>query len=74
MHDMPKPEFGYLEGAPVRYTATEAWAFVDGKWEEFHPAEAYHKARVVGEAAFKALFPNLPDLPNSAFQHPIERI
>ena len=63
-----KVGFAFIEDFPVKFTATEAWACLRERWEEFHPAEAYHDAKVLSEAEFKKSFPNLPPLPPEAFE------
>ena len=62
------PGFAYREGCAVRYTNTEAWECINGTWKTMHPADAYTKASVVTEKKFKTMFPQLPDLPSTAFQ------
>jgi hypothetical protein len=50
---------------PVRYGQTEAWLFFEDKWQPIHPAEVAHDGRVLTEAKFRAMFPQLPSLPSA---------
>jgi hypothetical protein len=59
-------EYAHLDDQPVRYTAYQGWIFSGGLWREIHPAEIYHKGRVLDAATFNRLFPDLPKLPEIA--------
>jgi len=73
--DEPAPQslqaeikFGMLDGNAVRFTDLEAWWLVDGAWRPISPADVLLNAPVLSEARFNELFPQIPRLPNDAFQ------
>ena len=59
--------FGYIDEFPVVFSSLEAWTCINGKWEAFHPADAFHDAKIITEHEFELAFPNLPALPEVAF-------
>jgi hypothetical protein len=61
-------KFGKLDGNAVRFTDLEAWWLVDGAWRPISPADVLLNAPVLSEARFNELFPEVPRLPNDAFQ------
>jgi hypothetical protein len=61
--------YAFIENFPVMFTNSEAWGFLEGKWEKFHPAEAYHDAKVLTHRQFRNSFPDLPRLPANAFKN-----
>jgi hypothetical protein len=56
------------EYRPAYYTPREAWAFFNGDWKRVSAVDVAHSARVVSEAEFAAMYPNLPPLPDEAFR------
>jgi hypothetical protein len=63
-----KPILLEWDDLPALYTHRESWAFVRGSWMSVDPAEVYRDGRLISEKAFAARFPNLPPLPEEAFQ------
>jgi hypothetical protein len=61
-------KFGMLDGNPVRFTNFEAWWLVDGAWRPICLGEVLSNAAVMREARFKEVFPQVPILPQKAFQ------
>jgi hypothetical protein len=61
-------KFGMLDGNAVRFTNLEAWWLVDGAWRPISADEVLLNAAVMREARFNQLFPQVPRLPNNAFQ------
>ena len=69
---MSNLKYGSIDvGEPVVWTppgpGAEARIFCSDKWRPYKSVEASAKAHHMSEADFKALFPNLPPLPSSAF-------
>jgi hypothetical protein len=60
---MNKPYYCDYSGVPTIVGETRAWSFVEGTWKEINRAEAYAKARLIGEPEFRRLFGELPPLP-----------
>ena len=60
---MNKPYYCDYDGVPTVVGETRAWSFVQGAWKEISHAEAYNKARLIGEHEFRQLFGELPPLP-----------
>jgi hypothetical protein len=61
--EMKKPYYCDYAGVPTIVGETRAWSFVEGAWKEISHAEAYTKARLIGEHEFRHLFGDLPPLP-----------
>ena len=61
--EMKKPYYCDYAGVPTIVGETRAWSFVEGAWKEVNHAEAYTKARLIGEHEFRHLFGELPPLP-----------
>jgi hypothetical protein len=65
----PRPPFhGTIGGRPVRYSPTEGWWLVKGKWMWIHPADVAKDASVLTESYYKDMYPKLPALPPEAFK------
>jgi hypothetical protein len=47
------------------WTAYEAFAFINGRWVEHHPAEMFNNAGLMIKAEFDRTFPDLPPLPTA---------
>lgn len=62
------PKFADIMSQPVRYTETEAWIYFEDKWQRVDMADVYHSARVLTEANYRAIYPQVPPLPITAFQ------
>jgi hypothetical protein len=60
---MKKPYFCDHAGVPTIVGETRAWSFVEGAWKEVSHAEAYTRARLIGEHEFRNLFGELPPPP-----------
>lgn len=58
--------YAAIDGRAVRYSDTEAWWFVRDAWKALDVADAFSDARVLSEAEYKAMFPDLPNLPEVA--------
>jgi hypothetical protein len=65
---MMKIRYATLEGRPVLVSKTEAWWVIDGAWKPMHLAEASFNARLLTKERFDRAFPDLPQLPSSAFE------
>jgi hypothetical protein len=63
-----KPEPGVWDGRPVFYTHREAWVFALDSWVRVESVEVSLDGQPLSEKAFAARFPNLPPLPEEAFQ------
>ncbi len=63
-----KIQFGMLDGNAVRFTSTEAWALLDGAWRRVSADEVLTDAVVLSQARFDQLYPEVPQLPASAFR------
>lgn len=61
-------KYARLEDNAVRFNDEEAWHCVNGQWKPLNHAEARHKASLMSEGDFNAMFPGLPDLPPEAFK------
>src|SRR5262245_11186229 len=61
--NMNMPYYCDYAGLPTIVGETSAWSFVQGAWKEIYRAEAYTKARLIGEHEFRQLFGELPPLP-----------
>lgn len=61
--EMKKLYYCDYVGVPTIVGETRAWSFVQGAWKEINHAEAYAKARLIGEHEFRHLFGDLPPLP-----------
>lgn len=61
-------KYADLMDQPIRYTETEAWICIDGKWQPIHTAEVYHKARTLTADKYRAMYGQSPPLPITAFQ------
>ena len=60
--------YATLERRPVRLNDYEAWWVINGNWEPLHLGEAAFGAKLLSEQQFNKMFPNLPQLPSTAFQ------
>jgi hypothetical protein len=64
-------KFGRYDGNAVRYSSEppfEAWWYVDGRgWLDLNHADAMHNAKVMTEAEYLRMFPDLSPLPEEAF-------
>jgi hypothetical protein len=56
------------EYLPAYWSPREAWVFSKGQWKERNSSDVGHAGRVVSEAVFAHMFPNLPPLPDEAFR------
>jgi len=63
-----KIQFGMLDGNAVRFTSAEAWAWREGAWKRVPVDEVQSEAVVLSQARFDKLYPDVPELPASAFQ------
>jgi hypothetical protein len=63
-----KIQFGALDGNAVRFTSTEAWALLDGAWRKVAADEVLSDAVVLSQARFEQRYPEIPQLPASAFK------
>jgi len=64
-------KYAYWEDLAVRLASDgEAWLFNEktNAWEKMNAADAMFKAKLLSEAEFKSLFPDLPSLPGKAFK------
>jgi hypothetical protein len=59
-------KYGAFESYPVRFTDTEAWAYMFGKWLKQDIAEVT-TAQVLNEEAYTKAYGQLPPLPKAAF-------
>ena len=72
-HDATSPsgtgkiQFGMLDGNAVRFTSLEAWALLDGAWSPISVDEVLSDAVVLSQARFDQLYPEIPQLPATAF-------
>ena len=60
-------KYAYLDAHPVVFNETEAWAYMGGRWQKLHLAEAHGKAKLLTKAEFDDMFRQIPSLPSSAF-------
>jgi|SRR6516162_2562280 len=60
--------YATLERRPVRLNDHEAWWVINGAWKPLHLAEAVFGASLLTQEHFEKSFPNLPQLPSTAFQ------
>jgi hypothetical protein len=63
-----KIQFGMLDGNAVRFTSAEAWALLEGAWKKVPVDEVLSDAVVLSQARFGHLYPEVPELPASAFR------
>jgi hypothetical protein len=63
-----KIQFGMLDGNAVRFTSAEAWALLEGAWKKVSVKEVLSDAVVLSQARFDQLYPEVPQLPASAFK------
>jgi hypothetical protein len=63
-----KIEFGMLDGNAVRFTSVEAWALLEEAWKKVSVNEVLSDAVVLSQARFGQLYPEVPELPASAFR------
>jgi hypothetical protein len=63
-----KVQFGMLDGNAVRFTSTEAWALLQGAWRKASADEVLSDAVVLSRSRFNQLYPEVPELPASAFK------
>jgi hypothetical protein len=63
-----KIQFGMLDGNAVRFTGTEAWALLEGAWRKVSVDDVLSDAVVLSQARYAKLYPEVPELPASAFR------
>jgi hypothetical protein len=56
--EMKKPYYCDYAGVATIVGETRAWSFVEGAWKEVNHAEAYTRARLIGEHEFRHLLVN----------------
>lgn len=61
-------KYARWEGSPVRFNDREAWLYINGKWQEWDHADAFTKAGLLTQEAYESMYPDLPPLPEIAFQ------
>jgi hypothetical protein len=64
-------KYAYWEDLAVRLTSDgDAWMFneLTEKWAPMNAADAVTKAKLLTEAEFDKMFPDLPALPTEAFK------
>lgn len=57
----------------IRYTSREVWVFSPQikHWVPMHPVRPMHSGSILTENDFERLFPDLPPLPEGAFETPL---
>ena len=62
-----KIQFGRLDDNAVRFTSLEAWRLREGTWRRISVDKVLSDAIVLSKARFNQQFPQVPQLPVSAF-------
>jgi hypothetical protein len=73
-HDVISPssrdkiQFGMLDENAVRFSSLEAWVLLDGAWRPISVDEVLSDAVLLSQARFDQRYPQVPQLPATAFQ------